>query len=311
VTIDRVSERNFGGSIRSDSIGRLMVAEVTATGQHIEHTDSHIKQGDDEYFQVALVTGGVGRVTQDDRQAELHVGDCAVYETIRPFEWHFDGDWNVWVFTFPLGSVRLTESERRLMTARRLDGKAGITGVVSRFLLDLGRNTQHLPTEQSERLLAQASDLVVTLLSGSMGGSDAVRGCVQRTLMFRIKDYIKQRLWDPGLRPSEIAATVNISTRYLHKLFEAEHRTVSLYVRELRLERARCDLLDPRLADRSIASIASGCGFGDLSGFNRAFKHAYRISPSEMRSARLDTSSPLNPGLVGGSKSSEQSDALR
>jgi hypothetical protein len=78
VTIDRVTEANFGGSIRSDSIGRLMVAEVTATGQHIQHTNRHIGQASDEYFQVALVTGGVGRVTQDGRQAELHSGDCVV-----------------------------------------------------------------------------------------------------------------------------------------------------------------------------------------------------------------------------------------
>jgi AraC family transcriptional regulator, positive regulator of tynA and feaB len=144
VTIDRVTDANFGGSIRSDSNGRLMVAEVRASGQHIEHTNSHISRAEDDYFQVAVVTDGVARITQDDRQAELHPGDCAVYETVRPFEWHFDDTWNVWVFTFPVGSVRLSESERRLMTARRFDGSAGITGVVSRFLLDLGHNLEHL-----------------------------------------------------------------------------------------------------------------------------------------------------------------------
>jgi AraC-like DNA-binding protein len=45
--------------------------------------------------------------------------------------------------------------------------------------------------------------------------------------MLRIKDYIDQRLRDPKLGPAEIAAAVNISTRYLHKLFEGEHQTVS------------------------------------------------------------------------------------
>ena len=103
--------------------------------------------------------------------------------------------------------------------------------------------------------------------------------------MLRIKDYINQQLSDPALGPGEIAAAVNISRRYLHKLFEGEHRTVSLYVKELRLERLRRDLLDPRLADRSVSAIAFGCGFGDLSGFNRSFKDAYGVSPSEMRSA--------------------------
>jgi AraC-like DNA-binding protein len=288
VTIDRVTKGSVGGSIRSDSIGRMMVAEVTATGQHIQRTENHISKADNEYFQIALVAGGVGRVTQDERQAELRAGDLVAYETIRPFEWHFDDAWDVWVFSLPVGAVRLSENERRLLTARRFDGSAGITGVVSRFLLDLGRNSQHLRTEQSEQVLAQASDLVVTLLSGSIDGGDAVRGCVQRSLILRIKDYIDQRISDPALGPREIASAVNISTRYLHKLFEDERNTVSLYVKELRLERSRRDLLDPRLADRSISAIAFGCGFGDLSGFNRAFKGAYGITPSEMRSATIE-----------------------
>jgi AraC-like DNA-binding protein len=78
-------------------------------------------------------------------------------------------------------------------------------------------------------------------------------------------------------------AAVNISTRYLHKLFAGEHRSVSQYVRGLRLERCRRDLLDPRLADRSVAAIAFGWGFGDLSGFNRAFKATFGATPRQVR----------------------------
>jgi AraC-like DNA-binding protein len=285
VTIDRVTDHLVGGAIRSHSVGRLMVAEVTSTAQHIRRAESHISRADKAYFQVAVVAGGAGRVTQDDRQAELHAGDCVVYETVRPFEWHFDAEWDVWVFSFPVGSVQLDEGKRRSLTARQLDGRAGVTGVVSRFLLDLANNIEHLSHEQSERVVAQASDLVVTLLSGSLNGDDAIRGCVQRSLMLRIKDYIEQRLSDPALRPSDIASAVNISTRYLHKLFEEEHRTVSLYIRERRLEQARRALLDSRLEDRSISTIAYGCGFGDLSGFNRAFKDAFAVTPKEIRSA--------------------------
>jgi AraC-like DNA-binding protein len=41
-----------------------------------------------------------------------------------------------------------------------------------------------------------------------------------------------------------------------------------------------------RLADRSIASIAFGWGFGDLSGFNRAFRAAFGATPREVRGQR-------------------------
>lgn len=55
------------------------------------------------------------------------------------------------------------------------------------------------------------------------------------------------------------------------------------YVKERRLDRVRHDLLDPRLDGRPISTIAFGCGFGDISGFNRAFKEAYGITPRELR----------------------------
>ena len=285
VTIGEMAEGDVAGSIRGHWVGRLLVTDVQSTGQDIRRTPRLIGAADNAYFQVAVVASGIGRISQDGRQAVLHPGDCVLYETTRPFQWLFDSHWGVWVFSLPSESVRLSDSERRLITSRRLDGSAGLTGVVSRFLLDLARHIEDLPAEQSERVLAHASDLVVSLLSDHLDDSTRVRGAVQRSLLLRIKDYIDQRLHDPALGPAEIAAAVNISTRYVHKLFEADHQTVSLYIKGLRLDRARRDLLDPRLAGRPVSAIAYSRGFGDLSGFNRAFKEAYGVSPRELRNA--------------------------
>jgi AraC-like DNA-binding protein len=283
LTVGEISENRFEGSIRSNWVGRLMIAEVASTGQDIQRTERLIHRADAEYFQLAVIARGTGRVAQDGRQAVLRPGDCAVYETTRPFRWTFEDEWDAWVFTFPRQSVRLSEAERRLLTARRLDGGAGITGVVSRFLLDLGRNNEMLSGEQSEAVLAHSTDLVMTLLSPMAGHNDAVRSSVQRSLMFRIKDHIDRGLADPEMCPAEIAAAASISTRYLHRLFSAEEQTVSEYIRRLRLDRCRRDLLDPRLADQSISSIAFRWGFGDLSGFTRAFRATFGVAPRDMR----------------------------
>lgn len=272
-----------GGSIRSTWMGQLMIAEVSASAQDIRRTPRLIRQADAEYFQVARLTRGVGRLTQDGRDAVLRPGDFAAYETTRPFQWSFGADWDVSVFTFPCSSVQLTEPERRLLTARRMEGAGGITGMVSRFLRDLGASTSLISATRSERLATQASDLIITLLSECGDEGEAVRSSAQRSLLLRIKDQIAQRLPDPGLGPAEIAAASNVSVRYLHKLFSAEELSVSEYVKQARLERCRRDLLDPRRARESIASIAFRSGFGDLSGFNRAFKSRFGVTPRNLR----------------------------
>jgi AraC-like DNA-binding protein len=49
----------------------------------------------------------------------------------------------------------------------------------------------------------------------------------------------------------------------------------------------RLELLsDPRLADRTIGSIAFDVGFGDLSYFNRTFRRRYGATPGEIRQSR-------------------------
>jgi AraC-like DNA-binding protein len=283
MTVGVATGDRFGGCIRSDWIGRLMVAEVASTAQDVQRTAREISRTDAEYLQLGTVYRGAARVAQDGREAVLGAGDFAVVETTRPFRWTFDGDWEVGAFTLPRASVGLSEAESRLLCARRLDGQAGVTGVVSRFLRDLASNADHLSGAQSERVLADLTDLVVTLLGDWVDDSEVVRSSLQRALMVRVKDYIDRRLADPTLGPAEIAAAVSISPRYLHKLFAAEQRSVGQYVRGLRLERCRRDLLDPRLADRSIAAIAFGWGFGDLSGFNRAFRATFGATPREVR----------------------------
>ena len=290
LTVGETAGDTLAGSIRAQWVGRLMVARLASTVQDIQRTPSLISQADAEYFQVALVTRGVGRVAQDGRDTVLRLGDFAVYETTRPFRWTFGCDWEASVFTIPRSSVQLTEPERRLLTARRLNGGTGMTGVVSRFLQDLGRHCDLVPEAQSERVMAQATDLVVTLLSDYTAGNAASRSSVQRSLLAKIKDHIDRRLADPALGPAEIAAAASVSPRYLHKLFAAEHCSVFKYIKQCRLERCRRDLLDPRLGEQAIAAIAFRWGFGDLSGFNRAFKATFGLTPRDLR-AGADTPS--------------------
>jgi AraC-like DNA-binding protein len=66
---------------------------------------------------------------------QLRPGDCAVYETTRPFRWLFDNAWDVWVFSLPADSVRLTEAQRRHLSARRLDATGTVRGARHRSLM--------------------------------------------------------------------------------------------------------------------------------------------------------------------------------
>jgi hypothetical protein len=102
----------------------------------------------------------------------------------------------------------LTDAERRAMSARRLAGQHGLSGVVARFVLDLTRHAAEIPEAQSERVLAQVSDLAISLLATPEGPDYA--DARQRSALDRIKGYIAAHVRDPALAPDEIAAAGRI-----------------------------------------------------------------------------------------------------
>ena len=98
-----------------------------------------------------------------------------------------------------------------------------------------------------------------------------------------LKADIARHFGDPALSVGAVAARHGISPRYVHKLFEDDGRTYSQFVLDVRLERAREELRDPRVATRTVSAIAGYVGFGDLSYFNRTFRRRYGMTPTEAR----------------------------
>jgi AraC-like DNA-binding protein len=106
---------------------------------------------------------------------------------------------------------------------------------------------------------------------------------VRAARLAAVKADIEKHLTDASLTVATIAARHGISARYLHKLFEDEEMTYSQFLLDRRLALAYRTLRQPRSATRTISSIASDSGFGDLSYFNRTFRRRYGITPSGAR----------------------------
>ena len=273
----------IGGRVRAYEVDGLAVGDIAATAQSMTRTQRLVDGADAHYLLLGMQAQGVGGIRQGDRRIRLAPGDCVLLESCRGFELDFSESFNLWVFAFPQRLVRLGEQEQRLLAARRVDGRTGLAGVARRALLDLAGNADELSRSGSAGALALANDLLVALLSEPLADSRRLAGALQRTLPLRIKDHIDRHLADPGLDPVRVAAAFGISTRYLHRLFEPERETVAHYIRDLRLERVRLRLLDAAFAGRPISALAFDAGFGDLSGFNRAFKAKYGVSPRDLR----------------------------
>lgn len=78
-----------------------------------------------------------------------------------------------------------------------------------------------------------------------------------------------------------LAEVAGVHPTHLSRLFRTKlHRTITEYLRELRLVKAERLLLQP---ERSISRIAADLGFADHAHFSRAFKQRYGLTPTTFK----------------------------
>ncbi len=160
----------------------------------------------------------------------------------------------------------------------RLSGHSGVEALAASYLDALTRNWDSIP----EQTMGPVTDTLARLIGIACGGvaeeqPDAV--CAGR--LVEAKQYIVRHLANTDLSPADVAASLGISVRSLHLLFEPTGTSFTRYVLSRRLEECRTALrCHP---SRAVTDIAFAWGFSSLSGFYRAFQAAYGISPGEMR----------------------------
>lgn len=97
--------------------------------------------------------------------------------------------------------------------------------------------------------------------------------------------YVEANLCDAELSVEAIARELGISKRLVHRLFATRQTQYGAYLRTRRLERAREELANHRLAHLSVSEIAFRNGFNDPSHFSRAFRERFGATPGGYRAA--------------------------
>jgi AraC family transcriptional regulator len=97
----------------------------------------------------------------------------------------------------------------------------------------------------------------------------------------RVIDYIGAHLTDE-LKLEPLAKLASFSPYHFHRLFAAlTGETLGQFVTRLRLERAATQLrADP---SKPVTEVALDCGYASSASFSRAFRAAFRQTPSEWR----------------------------
>jgi AraC-like DNA-binding protein len=275
-------------------LGTMHVTKVSAPPMRALRTPRLIRVSDPEVMKIAVQVRGHTVFAQDDREAALAVGDFTLEDLSRPCQLaDLDDVHEVLVVVFPRALLPLRDRELARLTTVAMSGRDGLGAPISTLALQLARHLDDYGPTEGGRLSSALMDLLIVAFAERLGCSHTIEAATRRrALLASVQTFMDQRLGDPSLSPSMVAAANHISLRYLYKLFETQHTTVAGWIRERRLEHCRQDLLDPTLGTCAVSAIGRRWGFIDASHFNRLFRAAFELPPAEYRRA---VSTP-NPG---------------
>jgi AraC-like DNA-binding protein len=273
----------FNAQLHRTSLGALSLSRAISAPASVVHSAQSARQTGGQVFLLHLQAHGSSVNRQDGREAQLLPGDFTLCDSSRPYSVRFDqpNDMLVMRIAAPLLRDRLTQPED--VTAYRVSGSQGVGALVSSMLQQLWAQSERgLDERVVDRLGANFLDLLVTALCAQEHGR-ASGGSVANAQRLRVRYYIEDHLTSPDLDANAIATALQISPRYVHRLFESSDETLGQHVLRRRLEESARRLHDPAHGSRSAMEIAYDCGFTDASYFTRCFRRRFGVTPREYR----------------------------
>lgn len=275
----------FHGAITAGRIATLGLSRVRSSAQRVRRTPVNIARASEDYFLVNIQATGSGMVLQDGRVARLRPGDFAIYDSTRPYELHFDADFEQLVLQLPGAMLRERLPQPHVLTARAVSGERGAAALAAGTVRALARQLPQIEAPAHGAIAESIENLLLAGLATLTEQQPRVTG-LAAFHRDQIKALALSRLGDPRLSVTHIARHLRLSPSTVHRAFADEPASVMAWIWSRRLDAARRDLCDPRLLNRSVSEIAFAWGFNDAAHFSRSFRARFSCSPRDVRPER-------------------------
>jgi AraC-like DNA-binding protein len=165
-----------------------------------------------------------------------------------------------------------------------------IVGGIAVLVLRVGSSTLFpalLPQPARPDLPPDTPEAAGDSTAAGPSGSDAAEDRLAETLHQAMTQQHAYRA--ENLTVASLAARLDVPEYRLRRVINQRlgHRNFNAYINGFRLDEARTALADPAKRDRPVLSIALDAGFQSIGPFNRAFKAATGLTPTEFRREKL------------------------
>ena len=280
----RWPERRHGVSARGviTDLGDVTICSGETTAWRVERTAKLARDAMEPSVFVNLQRFGSSVVVQHGREAVGRPGDLVMYDATSPYtllnETGVTGDF----FRIPHSALALPHDLIRDACAVNLSPGQPITALTNDYLRRLAADPALFTAPNADLVGRPSIELIRAVIITHLRGGGAAAGSQGDGMDLRILEYARQHLHEPDLSAEQIAAANYISVRHLYKVLSKRGIGLADWIRTHRLEASRQALADAP-STTTVATVARGCGFSDMSSFSRSFRAEYGMTPRQWR----------------------------
>ena len=233
-------------------------------------------------FGLNLVFSGSWHVTHGTRY-RLGPGDLDFTDSCHPFDYDFLTNWKDVYVRLSEHFVRRWVRNPTVLCGRPLnDSQWG--RLLASYVAQLSPEfVVHAPLPQA--VLIDQIGALLALTASERSGSSAVSTPAERSVRDHVYDHIRQRCADTSLQAADVASSLNVSRRTLHRALAACGETFGPMLIQARVDLAVRMLQSPLLDRVTTAEIGRRAGFSDASHFVKVLRSRTGQTPLQMRRA--------------------------
>lgn len=245
---------------------------------------SEIRRTAQHCFNLVLVLSGTWQVTHVTR-TRFGPGELIFYDSRYPLDCDLLLGWSDINLQLSEQFVRKWLPNPAWLSGRHITHESHWGRVLASFAAQLSPEfVVQAPLPQS--ILVDQLGALLALTATELSGGRARATGAERSLRDRVHDLIKQRCSESSLQAADIASSLSISRRTLHRTLSTCGETFGAMLIQARVELAARMLQSPLFDRVTTAEIGRRAGFLDASHFAKVMRERTGQTPLQLRQAR-------------------------
>jgi AraC-like DNA-binding protein/predicted component of type VI protein secretion system len=292
---------SFGAGLTAYNLANLVIIEGYSSAETLRRTAQTLARSSVDHISLTVHSEGGCNLDIEGRAADIRAGEIFILDMTRSSALRASA-YKSLTLVLPRTLLAQYVADLDGLHGKVLPRTTALNEMLIGHMRMLHAQAPALDIPDMHAAARGTAALVAAFAGASVDGRELISQAAASASLDTCRRMIDANLHDPAMGPELLCSRLGVSRAKLYRMFEPLGG-VSQYIQQRRLMRAYRMIVDPAHARERISTIATRCGFVNISAFNRAFRQAHGMSPTELRiastRAELDDAELSGDGAFG------------